>query len=238
MPGNLQKPRIEDYRSSKRPVEEIEAEITRLKPSGLLSTGVTTVFLLTTFFLFVTSLNAQYLLLIIPSLLISYLLEKFERRGGFSRGSARHVGWLQNELQAHRQYEEALAAWEWTRSTIHAGYWQKQRGIMLERSFGALMKKRNWKVEFTATTGDGGIDLICTRGGRCVYVQCKGHKKPLGVAAIRDAAGVAATNPQAEVTVVAPNGFTKGSIEFAQRAKVNLIDAGSCTQIAHGSADL
>ena len=85
---------------------------------------------------------------------------------------------------------------------------------------------------------DAGIDLICERGPQKVLIQCKGYAKPLGVGAIRDAAGVKSTNNPDSMIVVAPNGFTKPSKEFAKKSGVKLMDAGSLTLIASDSIQL
>jgi HJR/Mrr/RecB family endonuclease len=90
----------------------------------------------------------------------------------------------------------------------------------------------------TSITGDAGIDLICEKNEIQVLVQAKGHSKPLGVAAIRDAAGVKMAEKPDQMIVVCPKGFTKGSVDFAANTGIKLINAASLVKIANGQIDL
>ena len=132
-------------------------------------------------------------------------------------------------------YENSLIGWEYFNLVSSRGYWISKKGIQLEKAFGDLLRSKGWQVTTTKTSGDGGIDLICEEKGRTVYVQCKGHSKPLGVGAIRDAAGVKMANNPDAMVVFCPHGFTKGSINFAAQSGVGLIDVESVIQIAQKS---
>lgn len=110
-------------------------------------------------------------------------------------------------------------------------YWKRYKGIELEKKIAKMLQRVGYKVDFTPTVGDGGIDLQVYCDEKQINIQVKGHSKRLGVGAIRDAAGVLATE-QLPMVVVAPRGFTSGAIEFADRSGVKLWDAYELTKIA------
>ena len=139
---------------------------------------------------------------------------------------------LEKNYENRIAYENALANWEYFNLVSSRGYWISKKGTQLEKDFGNLLISKGWKVSLTKASGDGGIDLICEEGDRTVYVQCKGHAKPLGVAAIRDAAGVKMAHAPSDMVVFCPQGFTKGSIDFAAQTGVGLIDVESVIGIA------
>ena len=87
-------------------------------------------------------------------------------------------------------------------------------------------------------SGDAGIDLICERNGKKVLIQCKGEARPLGVGAVRDAARVNAIEKPDLMVVVAPNGFTSGSIDVASKAGLKLLTSTDLVDISTGEADI
>lgn len=120
-------------------------------------------------------------------------------------------------------FERDHKTWQYFNLVNEEGYWLSKKGIFLEDAFGLLLKNKGFKVQKTKTTGDGGVDLVCSANAQTIFVQCKGHKNKLGVSAIRDAAGVLATHKPSMMIVVCPNGFTKGSYEFAKQSGVRLM---------------
>ncbi|MDC3286644.1 restriction endonuclease [Alphaproteobacteria bacterium] len=143
---------------------------------------------------------------------------------------------LRGQYLRRRKYESAVEKWSYFNLTISIGYWTNKKGIDLENSFALMLQELGWDTKLTSTTGDAGIDVICKKGGQIVLVQCKGHASPLGVSAIRDAAGVKMANGPDYMIVVAPNGFTKGSIEFAAQSGVGLLGVNELIDVAKGTA--
>ena len=144
---------------------------------------------------------------------------------------------LEAQIYNRRMYEIAIRDWEYINLVTQEGYWLSTKGIPLENSVKILSENKDWNTKTTSTVGDGGVDLICTKENKKVFIQCKGHSKPLGVSAIRDAAGVKMAHKPDEMIVVAPNGFTKGSIDFANQSGVILIDSEDLVRIANNNRD-
>lgn len=135
-------------------------------------------------------------------------------------------------------YDTAIKAWEakceeWMESTLETGliYWQEKRGVAFEHALMRLFQKRGCSVETTKLTGDGGIDLVLTIGGRTFWCQCKGHAKPISVAPIREIAGVCSTG-QAAPVVLSANGYTRPAIETANSLGVTCLDANDICRLA------
>ena len=145
---------------------------------------------------------------------------------------------LKNLIRKRKSYENALSQWEYYNLVSNKGYWLNKKGIDLENALQQLLESKGWHVKTTKIVGDAGIDLICTRLERQILIQCKGHKSTLGVSSIRDAAGVMMADKPDAMIVVSPNGFTKGSIDFAKKSGVGLIDAEYLTNIAKDKKDL
>ena len=101
---------------------------------------------------------------------------------------------------------------------------EKKSATALEHAVADFFSKLGWKIQFTPTVGDGGIDLVMIKNNQTVLVQCKGLKTKTGVSVVRDAAGVNSIQKPSKFIVISPNGFTSGSIEFAKISKITLFD--------------
>ena len=131
-----------------------------------------------------------------------------------------------------------MANWQYYNLVTEEGFWLAQKGRDLEFAIKDLVSKKGWNTKLTSTTGDAGIDLICKKNEVQILVQAKGHSKPLGVAAIREAAGVKMAEKPDQMIVVCPKGFTKDSTEFADKTGIKLINASILVQIANDQMDL
>lgn len=74
-------------------------------------------------------------------------------------------------------------------------------------------------AELTSYTGDGGIDVQ----GRRAFAQVKHYAKPVGVAPIRELAGVAANDPhRRHALFFTCTGYARGAVDFADGAGIAL----------------
>lgn len=126
--------------------------------------------------------------------------------------------------QAVDQYEEAKTHRRYFESAANQYYWSPLRGVALEVETAKFFQRLGWSVSGTPTVGDGGVDLILRKQQATVFIQCKGLKSKVSVATVRDAAGVKARYKPDRFIIVAPNGFTSGSIEFAKASRIGLAD--------------
>jgi hypothetical protein len=154
------------------------------------------------------------------------------------------------EYENQNRYLEALTKWDFFHLTNNEGFWMLLKGIDLENEVQKLLELREWIVSTTPIKGDMGIDLICNKTGieGTVYVQCKGHKKHVGVGTIRDANGVqfrqhelsnrSGTKSKRKIVVVAPRGFSKGAIGEANLTGIELITSKELVEIVNMKRDL
>jgi len=130
-------------------------------------------------------------------------------------------------------YEEALRAIQ----RKNEKYWISLRGLQLEAELKRLYTKLGYNVESTPASGDKGIDLKLKRNNKTIIVQCKGHKKPIGVAAVRDLYGTLIHHKVNKAIIVCPIGFTKGVREFVLGKPIDLISATDLVKMSENIAD-
>jgi hypothetical protein len=156
-----------------------------------------------------------------------YLMDEVSNNRILSNEKVRKLRELQAEYKIIQdkiwEFETALSSWRYLNTINQQGYWLRQKGIALEDSIAHLLISKGIQVSKTKASGDGGIDLLCTINQKKIFIQCKGYKNKLGVGAIRDAAGVLATQKPFMMIVVCPAGFTKGSYDFARQSGVVLM---------------
>ncbi|MCR4347514.1 MAG: restriction endonuclease [Sulfuricaulis sp.] len=104
---------------------------------------------------------------------------------------------------------------------VHA--WASLDGIGFERAVARIYKDQGFEVEFTPRSNDQDIDLILKKNGKVRIVQCKAHAKNIGVAAIRELAGVRASWPHAEEAILASLfDYSGAAKKFAKEHNIKL----------------
>lgn len=84
---------------------------------------------------------------------------------------------------------------------------------------------------------DGGIDVILRRRGRTILVQCKQWTaQQVGVAVIRELAGVIAARGANGGVVVTCGVFTRDAHDFAKRAGITLLDGMGLLKMRNSGA--
>lgn len=93
-----------------------------------------------------------------------------------------------------------------------------------------LLGRHGWEVKTTKRTGDYGADILATRSGVSMVVQCKRYAKAVGVSAVQEAHAALSFYGAQRSAVMATRGFTK--------AAQSLADSTGTALIVPGSADL
>ena len=95
--------------------------------------------------------------------------------------------------------------------------------IDYERHCAMLLQRAGWQTRMTALSGDQGADVIATRGGKTLVVQCKLYSTPVGNKAVQEA-HAARTFQQAHYAAVVTNaGFTLSAKQLANVSRVSLL---------------
>jgi hypothetical protein len=117
------------------------------------------------------------------------------------------------------RYQNALALWvrqqrEW---------WLRLDGRSFEVEAGSVFTRRGYAVRRVGGSGDQGVDLLLTKGGVTIAVQCKAHRNPVGPAAIRDLYGAMTHHGHPEAWILSTAGFTRGAKAFAAGKPIKLL---------------
>jgi HJR/Mrr/RecB family endonuclease len=103
-------------------------------------------------------------------------------------------------------------------------HWNKLDGHEFERSVASLFRVIGFEAVVSRRGGDGGVDIILTKGGRKIAVQCKRYDKSVGPHVIRDLWGTMNALGISEGCIVTTTGFTSGVKSFAVGKNIFLID--------------
>jgi hypothetical protein len=116
------------------------------------------------------------------------------------------------------------------RSERYPANFTEMSGIEFEKYVKKLLENKEWEVEETPPTRDGGVDLIARRYDEMglesiLYVQCKNYASPVGVDVVRELNGVLPRQSTGTRGVlVCPSGFTTDATAFAKDRGIALWD--------------
>jgi len=80
-----------------------------------------------------------------------------------------------------------------------------------------------WDKEVTKHSGDGGIDIEAEKDGLDIIVQAKRYSSKVGVAVVREMAGVREARGGSPKTIIfALSGFTRGAKDLAYELNIEL----------------
>ena len=132
-----------------------------------------------------------------------------------------------------REAEEARREAERARQRKLEEYWTRLGGVEFERELATLYRHQGYRVESTPVSGDQGIDLILSKGGKTTVVQCKSHGSPVGPAVARELIGSMVTFPGADKAILAcTGGFTQGAYDFVRGKPIELVSASDLALMA------
>ena len=96
-------------------------------------------------------------------------------------------------------------------------------GIAYERFCAARLREGGWQARPTQASGDQGADIVAERDGMRLVVQCKRYGKPVGNAAVQEAAAAARYWSGDLAAVVSNAGFTSAARKLAAATDVLLL---------------
>lgn len=100
-----------------------------------------------------------------------------------------------------------------------------------ERKCAELLKKYGWEAMTTKKSGDQGADILATKDGKSVAIQCKLYSKPVGNKAVQEALSGKLFNSVGYAAVVASNGYTHSAKQLAQKTDVILLTSSSLSKL-------
>jgi restriction system protein len=97
-------------------------------------------------------------------------------------------------------------------------------GVSFERYVGVLLTQQGYKVAYTSTSGDYGIDIIAAKDHTKTAIQIKRSAKPMGINAVQQAVAGATHYKCQKAMVVTNNTFTRSAQNLAVSNHCELID--------------
>ncbi|MDT5008405.1 MAG: restriction system protein [Mycobacterium sp.] len=96
-------------------------------------------------------------------------------------------------------------------------------GVDFETYVAARLRAAGYRVSPTKITGDFGVDLIASKGGERLAVQCKRHGQRIGPAAVQQVVAGAAMHRCSTTMVVSNQEFTASATALAQAHSCELV---------------
>lgn len=97
-------------------------------------------------------------------------------------------------------------------------------GLQFEQFMASLFRTRGYSVHLTRASGDQGVDLLLSWGGRRIAIQLKRHTLPVGNAAVQAVFAGQHFYQAEEAWVITTSTFTTSAKELATKLRVRLID--------------
>ena len=113
-----------------------------------------------------------------------------------------------------------------------------------ESEVGRWLRREGWAVEHRGGTGDGGIDLVATRGRETLAVQCKRYAESAAVSAaqVRDLYGAAVASGSTRAVLMTTGRVSRAaaawSLALPAGTRLDLFDAEAVGQFAAGQRRL
>lgn len=120
-----------------------------------------------------------------------------------------------------------VCAWVWRLwPRAHHGDLYKLSPSEFESAVGNLFQLKGFRVENIRHSGDDGIDLLLSRSGQQIAVQCKRYRQAIGPGAIREFIGTISLHGLNSGYFVTTSRFTSGAKRTAResRYKIYLVD--------------
>ena len=109
---------------------------------------------------------------------------------------------------------------------------RKLTGEEFEQYVALVLRDNGFReIELTRASGDQGVDILATRGGKRYAIQCKNYAGAVGNAAVQEAYAGAQFYGCDAAAVICPGAFTRAARELARSTGVRLWDGERLTQM-------
>lgn len=117
---------------------------------------------------------------------------------------------------------------------VYGNTTQYATGVAYEEHVGETFTKAGWNTLRTPVTGDQGADLVCTKAGVKLVVQCKFYTGNVGNAAVQEVHAARGFYDASHAAVVSNAGFTRSAIELAEKLGILLLPEDTLKQFVWG----
>lgn len=126
---------------------------------------------------------------------------------------------------AQGKYEAARASFQAWQQRCAEEYWRSLTGVEFERQVARLYQSAGYRVTLTPGTADGGIDIVLEREGAAIAVQCKAHRRKIGVAVARELVSAARDLGAERMMIACTQGVSSPLAAYAREKGIEIITA-------------
>jgi restriction system protein len=142
---------------------------------------------------------------------------------------------LRRFKHAQGVYKAALEKYQlWLRRTL-TEFWCSLPGVAFEREVARLYQALGYQARLTPGTADGGVDIVLMREGVVTAVQCKAHRKKIGVAVGRELVASANDIGADRMMIACTYGVSDPLNVYAREKGIEIVTAD---ELAHLQMDL
>ena len=117
------------------------------------------------------------------------------------------------------------AEWRLALNRQKRDWWRSLDGWEFEQEVTNLLRDLGYQAYVTPRSGDDGLDVMASKDGDQVGVQCKAHGKPVGPRVVRELLGALASRSDVQKAIlVALSGTTDGATRLARRNGIEVWD--------------
>jgi Restriction endonuclease len=148
-------------------------------------------------------------------------------------------------LDAHRRfkdaevtYQEALTKFNLWRARTLTEFWCSLDGVVFEREVARLYEGLGYTVRLTPQSSDGGVDVVLERAGSVTAVQCKAHRKKIGIAVGRELVTSAKDLGADRMMIACTYGVSAPLHAYAREKGIQIVTAGDLVYMQMGLKEM
>lgn len=123
----------------------------------------------------------------------------------------------------YQKYKRDLQAFNYWKDLKTVNYWMSLDGHQYEKAVASVYRQQGYNAVVSKAGGDGGVDIILSKGDERIAVQCKHHKNAVSPAVARDLYGTMRHFGFTQGMIVSTHGFTSGVYDFVKDKPISLI---------------
>jgi HJR/Mrr/RecB family endonuclease len=135
-------------------------------------------------------------------------------------------------------YKASLEKYQLWQAPTLTEFWCPLPGVAFEREVARLYQASGYQVRLTPGTADGGIDIVLERGCVVTAVQCKAHRKKVGVAVGRELVTSAKDIGADRMIIACTHGVSEPLKLYAREKSIEIVTAGELARLQMGLKEM
>jgi Holliday junction resolvase len=139
---------------------------------------------------------------------------------------------------AQGAYKASLEKYQLWQALTLTEFWCSLPGVAFEREVARLYQASGYKVRLTPGTADGGIDIVLEHEGVVTAVQCKAHRKKVGVGVGRELVTSAKDIGADRMIIACARGVSEPLKLYAREKGIEIVTAGELARLQMGLKEM